>query len=196
LLESEISVRRAIRSDLERIVQIHETELAVGALAQLSHALRRRFFREIIDNPSSDSWVAEKCDGSVEGICFVLHEGFRHSRCTQVRLLTQLIGLVLCRPEFRPLLRHELLNRFSPKPSSCCEISHFAVSSNHQSQKIGSLLLSKVFNEAREAGLLGVITTSHNTRLLAHYKRRYAARVIGYADLEIYRIETLYLPIS
>ena len=70
---------------------------------------------------------------------------------------------------------------------SAVELSHIAVKKDFKSQKIGTNLIKRFEDQAKKDGYKKIFTSSHNEKLVEHYKKIKDAEVLSIIDLGTYK---------
>jgi len=184
-------IERLSHKNLSAIVEIQREALSDGVISQLPYRTRLRYLTWLTCHPKVTTWVAIDDNKNIRGLLVVSPTDLSRPVCLNLELACTATAVALRNPRFWPVLWHEL--RQGETKDMCCQrsISLFAVMHTARSNGLGSRLLDTAIRNEIASGTTTLCTSTHNLRLVEHYRRRYSAEIVEVNRLKAYDLYDL-----
>ncbi len=171
------NVRAALRTDVPRLVAIHMEGLG-GALTSLGPQVVARYYDRGLVRNDGLLLVADLPDLGVVGLAELDLEDVGLLGRFRLRDGFVLTGSALRRPSTAVRLLRRRNDGFAVPSPRAAFLRFFAVEGHARGRGIGTALLEVAAGAAEAAGHDTIETATTNSRLIAHYVRRFDATVV------------------
>lgn len=179
-------IQRFTDENLSSIVEIQREALGVGLISHLPSRTRLRYLAWLTHHQEVTTWVATDDNGETRGVLVVSPTQLSRPVCLNLELACTAAVVVLRNPKHWPILWHELRRDRSRDGQCQRSISLFAVAHEARSNGVGSQLLETAIRKEVDEGMTTLCTSTHNSRLVEHYRRRYSADIVQVNRLKAY----------
>jgi len=180
-------IQRIAEENLLSIVEIQREALGVGLMSHLPTRTRLRYLTWLTCHREVTTWVATDDDGETRGVLVVSPTYLLRPVCLNLELACTAAVVVLRHPKLWPILWHELRRDRSRDEQCQRSISLFAVAHEARSNGVGSRLLETAIRKEVDEGITTLCTSTHNSRLVEHYRRKYSAEIVEVIRLKAYK---------
>lgn len=179
-------IEKFTHKNLFAIVKIQREALGVGLMSQLPYGTRLRYFEWLTCHQNVATWVATDDNGETCGLLIVSPTHLSRPIGLNLELACTATAAAFRNPKLWSVLWHELRQGNARYRQCQRSISLFAVVHAARSRGIGSQLLDIAIRNEIASGTTTLCTSTHNLRLVEHYRKELAARVTGVHRLLAY----------
>jgi len=179
-------IEKFTHKNLLAIVKIQKEALEVGLMSQLPYGTRLRYLEWLTCHQNVATWVATDDTGETCGLLIVSPTHISRPIGLNLELACTATAAAFRKPKLWSVLWHELRQGKARYRQCQRSISLFAVAHAARSGGIGSQLLDIAIRNEIAIGTTTLCTSTHNLRLVEHYRKERAARVTGVHRLLAY----------
>lgn len=185
-------IKSVSNEHIKEITDIFFEELNISTLSLFGQEFIENMFEILVKENSGFVSISEQ-SSKVVGFVIMTKKDISLFRCLTFKSFFFLIKKILLNFRYFKAFTISFFKLYLQRGSlknhdmSAVELSHIAVKKDFKSQKIGTNLIKSFEDQAKKDGYKKIFTSSHNEKLVEHYKKIKNAQVLSIIDLGTYK---------